>query len=487
MLGFCSFAAYSCSRILRRPPGTNIKGLPERRGLLMVRKAPKTISRREFFCFTGASLIISGAAVSGPFFLFPARAEARRKKLRILQWKHFLPSYDEWFSRIFAKQWGETHDTRVVVDHLPLEKIRARASAERIARSGHDLVLFLSPPATYEADVIDHSEVYQEVQRKNGQVIQLGHKSTFNPKTRKYFAFSDSYVPLPMNWRSDLWEQVGLPLGPTDYDVLRRGGKKIRDGSGIPCGLGLAPELDSNVILQGVLWSFGGFVQDERGQVILNSKGTIEALKYVRALYAEAEKPEVLRWGPASNDRAMLAGKVSCVMNAISIPREAERERPKLSGRILVNPAPTGPANWLACPHVTQCYVIWNFAENQEGAKQFLADLIDNFGAGFQASRFCNFPCFPKTVPDLLNQLSNDPKAEPHGKYKALRDTLHWTRNVGHPGYATAAIAEVFDTFVIPRMFAEVAEGKLSPSDAANSADKQVKQIFEKWLALKAR
>ncbi len=78
------------------------------------------------------------------------------------------------------------------------------------------------------------------------------------------------------------------------------------------------------------------------------------------------------------------------------------------------------PAGWLACPHVTQCYVIWTFAENQEGAKRFLVDMIDNFGAAFQASGFCNFPCFPKTVPDVLDKLSKDPKAEPRGKYKAF-------------------------------------------------------------------
>jgi len=29
------------------------------------------------------------------------------------------------------------------------------------------------------------------------------------------------------------------------------------------------------------------------------------------------------------------------------------------------------------------CYVIWNFAQNKEGAKQFLADLVNDFHTAF--------------------------------------------------------------------------------------------------------
>jgi multiple sugar transport system substrate-binding protein len=84
-------------------------------------------------------------------------------------------------------------------------------------------------------------------------------------------------------------------------------------------------------------------------------------------------------------------------------------------------------------------------------------------------------------VPDLKVQLENDPTANPPHKYAALQDALLWTMNIGHPGYATAAIDEVFQTFVIPNMFAAVAKGALSPEEAASAAEKEVKRIFEKW------
>ena len=45
------------------------------------------------------------------------------------------------------------------------------------------------------------------------------------------------------------------------------------------------------------------------------------------------------------------------------------------------------------------CYVIWKFADNIDGAKKFLVDYIDNFKQGFMASEFYNFPCFPRPFP----------------------------------------------------------------------------------------
>ncbi len=52
---------------------------------------------------------------------------------------------------------------------------------------------------------------------------------------------------------------------------------------------------------------------------------------------------------------------------------------------------------------------------------------------------------------------------------------------MGYPGYANAAIDEVFSTWVISTMFAQAAAGKLTPKDALNQADKEVRRIFKKW------
>jgi multiple sugar transport system substrate-binding protein len=443
----------------------------------MARKG--ALSRRQFVKLAGTGAVAAGL---GPGFLFPGRAGAASKTLKILQWSHFVPGYDKWFDQTFTKEWGEKHDTQVTVDHISLNEIGARAAAEVAAQKGHDLFMFLSPPAAYEKQVIDHGEIYQAVEKKHGKTIPLGERSTYNPKTKKHYAFSDSYVPDPGNYRADLWSPAGFPKGPDTWDDLRVGGKKIKDTAGNPVGLGLSQELDTNMAVRALLWSFGGAEQDEAGKVVLNSKESVEAVKYMRALYKETMTPEVFTWDPSSNNRGILAGRLSYVQNAISVTRQAEKDNPEMSKQIQLTPALKGPVRRIAAEHVMDCYVIWNFSENKEGAKQFLIDLVDSFATAFKASEFYNFPCFPTTVPDLVQQIASDPKAVPPDKYKVLGGVLDWATNVGYPGYASAAIDEVFNTFVLPTMFAKAAREEMSPEDAVKAADAEVKRIFAKWV-----
>jgi len=443
------------------------------------RKEPRGITRRQFSKLAGGGALAAGAL--GPAFLFPERALAQQKTLKIIQWSHFVPSWDTWFNGTYTKEWGAKNNTNVVVDNINLVDLPARAASEVSAKKGHDLFMFLSPPASYENQVVDMTHVYQEVERKHGKKIDLAHKSTFNPKTKKYFAFSDAYTPDPGNWHKDWWTEAGFPNGPDTWDDLLKGATKIRQATGHPCGIGLGQELDTSMAMRALLWSFGGAEQDEAGNVTINSKQTIEALKFMKELYQKTETPEVFTWTPPSNNQAMLAGRVSFVMNAISVTRQSEREKLPIDSKIMISPALKGPVRRIAAEHVMNCYVIWDFAENKDGAQQFLIDFMDHFHEGFVAGQFYNFPCFPSLVPDLQTLIANDPRANPPDKYKVLGNVLDWATNVGYPGYATAGISEAFSTWVIPTMFAKVARGDESPEDAAKAAEAEYKRIFARW------
>ena len=439
-------------------------------------KGRQTHSRRDFL------KVASATAAWGPFFLIPDRTRSAQKKLKIAKWVHFIPEYDRWFADEYAQEWGRRHDTRVVVDHIPVDQVYTHAAAEIAAGKGHDLFMFPWPPAEYQHHVIDHTEVYQAVSFRYGNVDRLGHKSTFDPKTRKYFAFADSWMPAPLHYFQDYWSEVNIPLGPLHYDGLRSGGKRLRAKLGIPCGLALAPSLESNITLHTLLYAFNSGVLDADGNVVINKNArTVTALKYVKALYEDAGAPEQLTWGPAGNVRAMLARKTSCTVNAISLLRTAERENPEAARKMRLQPPLLGSAGIMAVPHITNCSVVWNFAENKDEARQFLIDLIDNSKAIYEKSQGCNFPIYQKALPDLIVRLEKDPQADPHYKYIELKDALHWTPNLGFPGYANPVAMEVFNTFVIPRMFMSVVKGELSPEDAARAGETEVNRIFEQW------
>jgi multiple sugar transport system substrate-binding protein len=437
------------------------------------------VSRRGFLGLAAA------AAATGPFFLFPGRAQAQQRTLKIAKWAHFVPDYDAWFTDVLAAEWGRRHDTRVIVDHIPVEETGARAAAEAAARRGHDIFMFPWPPAQYRRHVVDHAEIYQAVSFRHGSIDRLAHKSTFDLKAKRYFAFADSWMPAPLHYFEDYWRAVNMPLGPLHYGSLRSGGRRLRAQLGVPCGLALAPSLESNVTLHTLLYGFGAGVLDPDGRVIVNKGArTVAALKYVKALHDEAGSPEQLAWGPAGNVRAMLARKASCSINSIALLRAAEKENPEVAGRIRLSPPLIGSAGIIAVPHVTSCSVVWSFAENPEGAKQFLADLIDQSKTIYERSQGCNFPLYQKTLPDLIARLENDARGDPPYKYKELKDALHWTANLGFPGHADPVAMEAFNTFVVPRMFLSVVKGDLAPEDAARAAETEVKRIADKWAAL---
>ncbi|HEU0154714.1 MAG TPA: extracellular solute-binding protein [Stellaceae bacterium] len=434
----------------------------------------RSITRRRVVEAAAATGLVLGAA---PFVA--TRSLAAAKTLKILQWNHFVPAFDTWFNGTYVKEWGKKNNTEVIVDNVGVTTLNSRAAAEVSAKQGHDLFLFLSPPPVYEGQVVDMTEVYSAVEKKHGKPVDLAVKSTYNPKTKKYFAFSDSYVPDPINYRKDLWDEVGMY--PGDWDTIRKAGAKIKQKTGVPVGIGLSAELDTAMALRAIMYAFGASVQNAEGALALNSKQTLDAVNFVKALYQEAMTPEVLAWDPSSNNRAMIAGKSSLVLNAISITREAENKKLPIQKEIWLAKAAAGPVRRIGLEHVMNCYVIWNFAKNIDGAKQFLIDYIGNFEQAFLASEFYNFPSFPATVPDLQKRIASDPKAIPHDKYKVLGDVLTWATNVGYPGYATAAIDETFSTWVLNTMFAKAATGTVSPQDAISEAEASCKQIWQKW------
>ena len=75
---------------------------------------------------------------------------------------------------------------------------------------------------------------------------------------------------------------------------------------------------DANAWCYWALWTFGGSVVDPNDHVTLDSKETVEALKYAKAL-SETFIPGVLSWLDPSNNKAFLSGDIGLTDNGISI------------------------------------------------------------------------------------------------------------------------------------------------------------------------
>jgi multiple sugar transport system substrate-binding protein len=421
---------------------------------------------------------------------FPGVLKHRHRQLKgslsIMQWAHYVPAYDQWLDNTYVKQWGEKNDVEVKIDHINNALLPATAASEVAAQKGHDLFQFLFPPSALEKQTIPMNDVVQEITKKLGKMTDVAYRSTYNPKTKRYFGVADNYVPDPIHYRRSYWFNVGI--APNTWDNVRRAAAKLK-AAGHPVGLGMSSgDLDSNMFLMSLLYCYGGALQTADGRPNINTKATIDALKVMKEIYRNGESDEVFAWTTASNNQAFLAGRLSLAVNAISIARSAEDSgNTALSDDTWIAPIPRGPVRRLANEHVMGVFFVWRFAQNKEAAKKYILDQQLAYQQHFVQSKFYNFPAWTNAVKGgfrTIHRLAAADKHKPLGKYTILTTLAQkYTTNVGYPGFANAAVGDIFNQSLVPQMFAQVAQGKMTAEDAARSMQGKFRSIYGTWRA----
>ena len=99
---------------------------------------------------------------------------------------------------------GRPHQQRPALQH---------GSCEGRHRDGHDLFWFISPPSTFQKQAIPVTDLVQEVTKKVEPMTKVARKSTFNPKTKQFYGFPETYAPTRQYRRSFL-EQTGVSSTP---------------------------------------------------------------------------------------------------------------------------------------------------------------------------------------------------------------------------------------------------------------------------------
>jgi multiple sugar transport system substrate-binding protein len=441
-------------------------------------KLGSPVSRRQFLKTTSA---VAGTAglVPGLSAPFVSPALAQTKTLKILQWSHFIPEYDKWIDA-FARDWGKQNGVTVTIDHIPHLELPARAAAEVSAGAGHDIFGFNGSggPHLYAKHTLDLTAVVEEVEKKHGKVLPMGHQVAWNDEPKGWSAFPDYFIDFPGLYRKDLWDEIGMT--PDTWEDVRVGGAKLKQ-KGNPIGIALSHCVDANNSWSAVLWSYGASVCDKTGKTVtIDSKETLEAVKFARALYKETMDPEVLSWDDASNNRFLASGRGSWIHNPISAYRSIQKSNPALADKLFMWKTPAGPVRRLTAG-APNSYIVWKFARNKETAVEFLKYYADHYADAFKASTGYDHPLFENLVPKPMPILSNDPSSHPPDKLKVLETADEWCAVFGYPGPGTPAADEVANNYVIPDMMANAATEKMSPEDAIKWAANEIKGIYDKW------
>ncbi len=406
-------------------------------------------------------------------------------ELKILQWSHFVPQYDTWFDP-FAEAWGNANGVDVTVDHINIAELNAALTAAIDAGEGPTLIELPLAAANFVEGIRDLTDINMEAQDLFGPQADTCVANSYLPANDMWYGYCHGWVPDPGDYDRNLWSQAGFPDGPSTWADLLEGGATIKDELGVPMGLGLSPEIDSNMAMRAIIWSFGGSIQDENECVTINSPEVIEAVNYLVDLYDQTMTEEVFSWNAASNNQGLIAGELSYILNSISAYRSLQDIDQEAADNIGFVEALKGPdGDQHASAHLWYIYVIPNYVEEGpelEAAKAFLLHLTANYNQAVFNSKLYNFPAFETTVPQLEGWLANDPfGSRPADKLTVLLTAKDWVTYLGWPGPSSPAIAEVYATNLIPTMMGRAALRELTPEEAVAEAEAQINDIFEKW------
>jgi ABC-type glycerol-3-phosphate transport system substrate-binding protein len=340
----------------------------------------RKVSRRRFVASTAA---LSTAMVAAPF----VRGAYAAGKLSVGFWDHWVPGANGATEKA-VKEWAEKEKVEVQIDFITSQgnKLLLTTAAEAQAKSGHDILAmntFL--PARYSDQMVPVNDLMDKLVKDNGKVNatveylgKVGGKWLAVPATvGSQFKGPCSRIDL-MKKHAGLDVQAMYPAGaePQDkdwtLDVFLKAAEACSKG-GNPFGIGLGTTSDNVDTAGAIFHSFGAVMVDAKGEIVIKNDQVRQALEYYKKLM-QWLPPDVAAWDDASNNKFLVSGQGSLIMNPPSAWAVAKRDAPQVAEQCWTHGMPAGPKGRFG-PFLPYFWGVWNFSKNQPAALSLLAHL----------------------------------------------------------------------------------------------------------------
>lgn len=428
------------------------------------------ISRRTFL--TGAAAAAGAAALGGiPGIVAAGQAPAYPKgtKLHMLQHLNFVPAGDKVIlaqAEEFEKQMGVT----VEMERIGMNDLRARMVAAIENKTGPDIILILNnQPHLFAAGLADVSDAAEAIGKESGGYYDLAHANAFS--NGRWIGVPYAVWSHAWNYREDWFKEAGYAKFPETWEGLREAGKKLK-AMGHPLGEAFGhSDSDPNNYCYGLTWCYGGYEVEKNGKtVVLDKKGTLEAIKLNTAMWKECFDEGGLSWDDASNNRAFMAGSLSATMNGPSIYFTSREKMPDVYKAMNHAPMPKGPGGRFY-QLTTQSAVVPKYSKNQKLAKEF----IRYYMAKAQYEKW--FEAMETFAVPPTKQWYDHPLWMRDPKLTLFRDTIKDGRHIGYAGPPSQKASEALAKFILVDMYAKAIQGA-SPEEALKWATEELKKVY---------
>ena len=415
------------------------------------------------------ALLTSTPAPAAPVMFEPEKGAT----LRVLRWKRFVQGDEDQFLAN-TRRFTELTGVQVRVDSENFEELRPKAAVAANVGAGPDIIICTDEqPQLYPDKLLDVSDLARYLGEKYGGWFEV---------CPEYCTVDGRWIAIPtgvaggaMVYRRSMLHAAGFDAFPKDLDGFLKLCQALK-AKAAPPGFALAHATgDANGWTHWLLWAFGGRLADEKTRLALNSKETIAALEYGKAMY-QTFAPGTLSWLDPSNNKAFLAGEIGLTLNGISIYYTAKTSAdPKvkaMASDIHHATFPVGPIGRDVHGALMFPGAIYKYCKYPNAAKEYLRFIMER--EQYEPWQRASIGYISHT----LRAYDSNPVWTEDPQHVFYRDIARGARHNGYAGRLGKESAAVLADFVIVDMFGEACTGRYTPKEAVQRAEKRARRHY---------
>ena len=442
-----------------------------------------SVDRRTFLKVGGAAgLAAATGGLEGILGAGRAPAYAQGITLHMVRWNDFVPASDTELKTKLLPEAEKILGAKITLETINANDIQARITAAIQSKAGPDIIMTQhNRQHLYEGEAgpADVTDVAEKIAKAQGGFYTQSRDVAVSGG--KFIAVPWCIVGLMIAYRKSWLEEVGYSGGkfPETWEQYREAGKKLK-AKGRPIGQTMGHTFgDAPAFSYPYLWSWGGKEVEKDGKkVVLNSKETLESVKFMVGFWKDAHDEGGLAWDDTNNNRAFLSGTICSTLNGASIYIESLRKADQyktekgaqMKTDILHAPLPKGPAGQFAY-HIIFSHMVMKYSKNQKAAKDLLLWLgtKENFERWFLTQK--GFSVGSTRDWEKHPMWKEDPVMLPY------RTAALLGRAPGYAGPPNAKAAEVQTKYITTDMYAKAIQG-MPPEEAVKWAHGELLKIY---------
>src|SRR6185437_8688801 len=282
--------------------------------------------RRSVIKLAGSAAAVASTGMAGILATGRTPAYAQQKAVHWLRWVDFVPASDTLLRKELLPRAEKELGMKITLETVNGNDLQPRATAAIQSGTGPDLIQAFNTNAyIYANSVVDLTDIAEDMSKREGGIYKYCRSLCSDGKM---FMSMPWAVPGAMiSYRKSWFEEVGFNAFPKTWQELHDAAKKLK-AKGRPIGQTLGHTFgDAPTFTYPYMWSWGGKEVEADGKTVaINSKETIESVKFMTQLWKDGCDEGALAWDDTNNNRAFLSGTISATLNGASIYIESLRK-----------------------------------------------------------------------------------------------------------------------------------------------------------------